>query len=228
MAANQSGSLRVNEDSLALVLSYSPHDTIVHRKFDKAKVDDLKNDDELTYTLDKATVSLWDRFWRWVRQAIGDLFYETGDADWGRFLVYTAMVVLLIYVIIRLLKIDALNIFYGRGAKSSIPYTILEENIHEMNFEKLIEDAKRNHDYRLAIRLIFLYSLKMLSDNQHIYWEPGKTNHDYLNEMKTKELKYGLRELNYYFEYTWYGNFTVNDSLFTTVNNTFSMWRTKI
>jgi len=227
-AANQYDSLRVDEDSLSVVSDQMQSDTVVHRHFEKAKVDELKNDDELTYTLDKATVSLWDRFWRWFGRAISDLFYETREANWGRFVVYAGMVILLMYVIIKLLKIDALSIFYGRSGKSSISYTVLEENIHEMNFEKLIDEAKQNHDYRLAIRLIFLYSLKMLSDKQHIYWEPGKTNHDYLNEVKAKELKYGLRELNYYFEYSWYGNFTVNASLFTTVNEAFSIWRTKI
>jgi len=228
MATNPFDSLQVDEDSLSVVSNVEHFDTVIHRQFDKATVDELKKDAELTYTLDKATVSLWDRFWNWFGRAINDLFYETRDANWGRFLVYVAMVVLLMYVIIKLLKIDALNVFFGRAGKTSMNYTVLEENIHEMDFEKLISEATQNHDYRLAIRLIFLYSLKMLSDKQHIYWEPGKTNHDYLNEVQIKELKSGLRELNYYFEYAWYGNFSVNASLFATVNNTFSVWRTKI
>lgn len=228
IAANQHAISSSEQDSLSIHFAQADSDSIVHRHFDKAKVDELKKDDELTYTLDKATVSLWDRFWRWFAQALSDLFYETDDSNWGRFLIYVGMTVLLMYVIIKLLKIDALNVFYGRSGKSAVKYTVLEENIHEMNFERLIEDAKQTNNYRLAIRLIFLYSLKMLSDKQHIYWEPGKTNHDYLNEVQTKELKYGLRELNYYFEYAWYGNFIVNAALFTTVNNTFSIWRTKI
>lgn len=228
IASNQHDSTFTDHDSLSVLSNKIDHDTILHRQFDKAKVDELKNDAELTYTLDKATVSLWDRFWRWFAQVIGDLFYETEAADWGRFLVYAGFTLLLMYAIIKLMKIDALKMFYGRADGGAIKYTVLEENIHEMDFEKLIEDAKRRNDFRLAIRLIFLYSLKMLSDKQHIYWEPGKTNHDYLNEVQARELKSGLRELNYYFEYTWYGNFMVNASLFTTVNNTFSTWRTKI
>jgi hypothetical protein len=229
-ATNQYDSAIVESDSLSVRSFEVSVDTItiVHRQFDKAKVEKLKRDDELTYSLDKATVSLWDRFWRWVGQTISDLFSETRDSGWGRFVVYAAMMVLLMYVIFRLLKIDALKMFYGRADRGSIKYTVLEENIHEMNFEKLIEEAKSRKDYRLAIRLVFVYSLKMLSDKQHIYWTPGKTNHDYLNEVQTKELKAGLRELNYYFEYAWYGNFAVNASLFTTVNDTFLIWRTKI
>ncbi len=226
--ANQQDSTFVDSDSLSIRSSEIVVDTVVHRQFDKEKVEKLKNDDELTYSLDKATVSLWDRFWRWFGRVLEDLFSGTRDASWGRFLVYAGMTLLLMYVIFRLLKIDALKMFYGRADSGSMKYTVLEENIHEMNFEKLIEEAKSRKDYRLAIRLIFLFSLKMLSDKHHIYWEPGKTNHDYLNELQTKELKSGLRELNYYFEYAWYGNFAVNASLFTTVNNTFSTWRTKI
>lgn len=228
MTANQLDSISSKDDSLFILSNKTEYDTIVHRHFDKAKVDELKNDAELTYSLDKATVSLWDRFWRWFGQVINDLFFETESNEWGRFAVYTGFVLLLIYVIIKLLKLDALKMFYGRAERSPIKYTVLEENIHEMDFERLIEEAKNKNDFRLAIRLIFLYSLKMLSDKQHIYWEPGKTNHDYLNELQRKELKSGLRELNYYFEYTWYGNFMVNSSLFTTVNQSFLTWRNKI
>jgi hypothetical protein len=76
--------------------------------------------------------------------------------------------------------------------------------------------------------LIFLYSLKLLSDNQHINWQPGKTNHDYLAEIKTEELKPGLSELSHYFDYAWYGGFPISTTQFNTVNTIFSSWRTAI
>ena len=60
---------------------------------------------------------------------------------------------------------------------------------------------------------LFLYSLKLLSDKHHLDWRPGKTNHDYLDELGDGELKTGFNELSFYFDYAWYGDFK---SIFTT------------
>jgi hypothetical protein len=128
----------------------------------------------------------------------------------------------------RLLKIDALKMFYGRADKVTINHSIIEENIHEMDFEKLIQEALARKEYRLAIRLLFLHGLKLLADRHHITWEPGKTNHDYLNELTSKELKTGFNELNFYFEYAWYGNFVITDELYNRVTDIFNNWKINI
>jgi len=105
---------------------------------------------------------------------------------------------------------------------------VLDENIHEMDFDKLIEDALMKKDYRGGVRLVFLYSLKMLSDKNLIHWDQGKTNHDYLDELKQDELRGGFNDLNLYFEYAWYGNFTINAETFAHVQQIFSVWKANL
>jgi hypothetical protein len=97
-----------------------------------------------------------------------------------------------------------------------------------MDFEKLIQEASDKNDFRLATRLIFLYALKILSDKHLIEFNPGKTNHDFVEELHVADLKTGLNELSYYFEYAWYGNFLITDSQFNKIKNTFTEWRTRI
>ena len=80
----------------------------------------------------------------------------------------------------------------------------------------------------MATRLIFLHALKLLADKHLIDFNPGKTNHDYVEELKISDLKIGLNELSFYFDYAWYGNFTINDTQFQKITNTFSEWRTKM
>jgi len=58
--------------------------------------------------------------------------------------------------------------------------------------------------------------------------QAGKTNHDYVNELKTGELKTGLTELSFYFDYAWYGNFTINETQFQKVKGTFGFWKDKV
>lgn len=201
---------------------------VMLRSFDSARVYQLKQDPEFQYGYSRASMSLWDAFWLWVARQLSDLYVDTGDSNWDNFIIYTVVIAILAYVIIRLLKLDGLKILYGRNDKKKIDYVIVEENIHEMDFEKLLADAIERRNYRLAVRLYFLYGLKMLADKHYVYWEPGKTSHEYINELSQAELKAGFRKLNYYFEYTWYGNFTVSDSLFTSVKDHFSSWRTKV
>lgn len=97
-----------------------------------------------------------------------------------------------------------------------------------MDFEKLIREALEKKEYRYGVRLTFLYALKLLSDKQHVDWRPGKTNHDYLEELNEGELKTGFNELSFYFDYAWYGEFAVNENLFQRVQVIFDNWRKHI
>lgn len=199
------------------------------RTFDEKKIQALKDDPELSYGYTKAAMSLWDAFWIWVHRQLSSMFEfgEGNEVAW-RLLLTIGSIVVLAYVILKLLKLDNLRMLYGGERGKKMDHLVIEENIHEMDFEKLLDDAVQNKNFRLAIRVLFLYGLKMLSDKHHIYWEPGKTNHDYLYELRVEELKGDFRQLNYYFEYAWYGNFVVTNELFNKVNTLFTNWRTKI
>jgi hypothetical protein len=132
-------------------------------------------------------------------------------------------IVVVVVLVMMLLKVNAFKVFYSGEGTSTLRYNTLDENIHEMDFDKLIEEAMSKKDYRLGIRLVFLYALKMLSDKNHIHWDQGKTNHDYLDELKLAELKEGFSDLNYYFEYAWYGNFNINAEMFHHVQDIFQI-----
>lgn len=207
--------------------SFTTYDSteITVRHFDETKLQQLQNDPQLTYSADRASVSLWQQLWWFFMEIIGELFDETASSDVGRLLIYILAVVLLVFIIIRVLKIESLKLFFSKPDDTLVDHTVIEENIHEMDFNKLMEEALRKNDYRVAIRLTFLLALKLLSDKHLVYWEPGKTNHDYMNELQSKEIKKGFTRLNYYFEYAWYGNFTVDDRLYKEVNKTFGDWK---
>lgn len=197
------------------------------RSFDQAEVDKLKSDSEFQYGESIAAISLWERFKRWIANMLNLLMRTVSNANWVNLLVYIVVIVGLVYVILRLLRIDALSLFY-REKKSSLPFTVLEEDIHGMDFDKLISEALDKQAYRLAIRLQFLQALKLLTDHQYVFWQPGKTNHDYLKELKADHLKAGFTELNHYFEYAWYGNFSVNEALYKKVDLLYKNWKTSL
>ncbi|MBX2964694.1 MAG: DUF4129 domain-containing protein [Cyclobacteriaceae bacterium] len=197
------------------------------RQLDEDVLNTLKADPDMEYGRSPSAVNLWERFKRWLNNLISSLFNAAVSANWFNIFIVILSAIVLIYVILRLLKVDALNMFYT-GKRAAIPHGVLDEDIHAMDFDTLINDALQKNEYRLAIRLLFLKSLKLLADKQHILWQPGKTNHDYLNELTAQNLKTGFNELNFYFEYAWYGNFIINEALYKKANDLYNDWKTNV
>jgi len=198
------------------------------RNLDSEKLQKLKTDKDFDYSQSPIVgESLWERFLRWMGEFINKLLRGAVNTNWGRVLLYAACLIVLIMIVLALLKVDAFKVLF-KGADSPSVTGVFHENIHEMDFEKLIREATEKGDYRNAVRLVFLYSLKLLSDHHHIHWQPGKTNHDYLDELKIIELKTGLGELSFYFDYAWYGGFAISSAQFDRVKNIFSHWRSGI
>jgi len=203
--------------------------TVESRAFSAKRLEELRKDSELQYK-EEATVaeSLFDRFMKWLSRKLASLVNTSITTNWGRVIIWIVALAVIAAIILAVLKVDAFNMFFlGRGA-NAINHNVFEENIHEMNFEKLIQEAIDQNDYRRGVRLVFLYALKLLADRQLIHWEQGKTNHDYVAELNAGELRNGLSDLSFYFDYAWYGNFTINRELFTKVNDTFTHWKTKL
>ncbi len=202
---------------------------VAPRSFDQNVLEELKEDADLNYK-ETPTVaeSLWDRFLDLLADFMDSLFRNAIATDWGRVFTFVIGLVLVIALIMTILKVNAFRIFYKGEGKSAVPYNVLDENIHEMDFDNLIAEAVSKRDFRTAVRLLFLKGLKILSDKNFIQWEHGKTNHDYLAELKKDELKNGFNELNYYFEYAWYGNFSVDDETFKRVQQIFKDWSGRI
>lgn len=197
------------------------------RSFDQTKLEKLKADPDLDYGRSPAAINLWERFKIWLNNLLSRLLTAVDNANWFNILLTILAIIVVVYVILRLLKVDAFTMFYA-GKKAPVTYGLLDEDIHAMDFEKLIREALSKKEFRLAIRLLFLQSLKLLADKNHILWQPGKTNHDYLEELTAQQLKTGFNELNFYFEYAWYGNFTINEGLYRKVDSIFKEWKTNV
>ena len=202
---------------------------INQRAFDQERLDKLRRDADFDYRQPPSVAeSLWDRFLLLLGQFLNWLLKNAMTTNWGRLFLYTLGFVVLVVIILMLLKVDALRVLYSGADKGSLNYKPFEENIHEMDFDQLIRQSLEKKEYRSGVRLTFLYALKLLSDKHHVDWRPGKTNHDYLEELRAAELKTGFNELSFYFDYAWYGDFSVNENTYQKVHNIFEDWRKKV
>ena len=129
----------------------------------------------------------------------------------------------IVYLLFRLFGANYLWVFAKTDKGTEIPHTVEEEDIHTIDFEKEIKQALDQGHFRLAVRLVYLHTLKILTDRQVIYWHPGRTNREYLQEIQTSNIQQPFNTLSYYFNYVWYGNFPATMETFDAVKNEFKI-----
>lgn len=161
-----------------------------------------------------------ERFRRWWE----GLFYSTDGIETGwtvliKFLAIGAVLVLVFFILRTLFRGEFTGIF--RRAKSISASDVISENIHEVDFSKLVSDAKTANDYRIAVRFYYLWLLKVMSEKKIIKWHVDKTNTEYLYEIKKAEIRDDFRYLSYVFDYCWYGEFEINESEFSKIEVSF-------
>lgn len=193
------------------------------KRFDQATIQEFKSDDEFIYEQPPETRPnflkiLFQKFFQWLVFIFGNEVF--------------AWFVLVLLIIVGVVGLGFA--FYGIfGVGKSIPiynketneldYLVKAENIHELNFVDEIDLAVEQKDFKRGVRLVYLYTLKLLSDQKIIDWVPSKTNHDYLYEIKNDHFQQQFSTLSYYFEYVWYGNFKAEAVQFREMNDAFSV-----
>jgi len=213
------------------------------KNFNADIIKKFRADPAFQYIEVKSGITWWDRFWAWVwllwtsfrdwvaelfRKMFGSVALGQSAASVMKYVILGVAAVALVYVIFKLLGISLLNIFSKKKNTVDVPYTESLENIHEINFDEAIESALAIKNYRLAVRLLYLRSLKQLSDNKLINWKTNKTNTAYLNEITDAEQRRQFSIVTRQFEYVWYGDFPVDSQSFQSINAIFQEFKQRI
>lgn len=184
-------------------------------------------DDDFQYETKTQAKNAWDRFWEAVNDFFENLFgtgKKSGGSGVGTFLTYLiagAVVIFAVYMIVRAILDKESTWIFGKSRKNIAVQDIDGENIHEMDFPVLVEDTIATGNYRLAIRYYYLWLLKELSDREIIQWHYEKTNSDYAYEIKKESLRKQFEYLSYVYDYSWYGEFPINEAAFAKVRKAF-------
>ena len=184
----------------------TPSDTLV---VDTARLHAWLQDADYAY--DRELMSYHKSLMEWLseqidnflRSVFGSDFYQTyGDDLW----ITIGIVVLLGISMFALLRYHRL---FGRAGqqKMEMEYEVTEDTIYGIDFAQLIERAWTRKDYRETLRLLYLQTLKRLSDHQHIQWQPFKTPTQYTYEYRNAD----FRKMTNLFIRVRYGNFEANE-----------------
>lgn len=201
------------------------------RHFDASHLENLRADESLDY-FDVAPKQLGilekiGQFLLNIGRYISDFLMSYFNIDVPPsvfdFLVYAFMVVGLVYLILKIVGAD-LGVIFTRDSKSNKlfkPHTLVEENLQNIDFEKLILDFANQKNWTLAIRYCYLHTLKVLTDRGLIDYQLRKTNSEYFREIQNVELASEFRRMSTVFEQVWYGRVQAAENQYEEISGHF-------
>lgn len=193
---------------------------------DEQMLDQYRDDPDFQYQVSQPKpAGWWDQFISWLKRNLLSLLQVSNDSGLLTWFFYILLAGSLLFLILKMLGMDLHSFLQKKPPTNQITaWEIKEDNIHSIDFNRLIAKHTREKDYRQVIRLFYLFALRKLSDGEKIRWQPGKTNKEYLMELGTGPYRQTFLNLSYYFEYIWYGNFGVPDSLLKNVQALFNQF----
>ena len=123
-----------------------------------------------------------------------------------RTLLIVLLAALLVYIFIRMLLQNRLQLFTSKGARLKKEAELLPQ---EIDYHLFIADAEQRADFRSAIRFQFLATLTRLKEGNWIQWRVDGTNRDYLEQVKKQKWQPSFLQLTRLFERVWYGSMPV-------------------
>lgn len=150
-----------------------------------------------------------------------DRYVPLGQREWFKTLLWIVIVGAFMAVLMIYLTNNNVGLFRRKSKVLIDPDEEMTEttDIFSINYQKEIEKAAANGNYRLAIRLMFLKLLKQLSDKQIIHYTQDKTNFDYLLQVHPTPYYKNFFRITRHYEYSWYGHFDVNEQTYRLIRN---------
>lgn len=192
------------------------------RAFSTQQLDHYRNSKDFQYQRSTSEVlSWWDRLKLWFWSMVDRLLYYTVNTPLGNAIAICCVVLLIIYAAFKMAGADK-GWFFEKDRNLAQSFYVNEEEINAIDFERSIDEAVSLANYRMAIRLWYLMSLKKLADKGLIHWKPGKTNYEYIRELKGSSYADPFTRLTNSFEFFWYGESHLMPSEYEQVRDHFS------
>lgn len=175
-------------------------------------------------TLEGETTNLIFKAIQWVLEKLGKIFnveFSTETILLIEKIIYALLIIFAVYIVVKLLVGKQASSFFSRKSRDAAPLQFREEHIENIDLDNYIKNALKENNYRLAIRYMYLKSLKLLSAKNLIDWHFEKTNTDYFNEIENDKLKENFKKISYWYDHIWYGEFPLDARGFDTAQKDF-------
>ncbi len=154
-----------------------------------------------------------------------DSYTPIGQRSWFQTVLWIVIITVFAIGLIMYLSGSTVGLFRKRNVM--VPDEgddIITEDIFAINYQKEIDKAAAQGNYRLAIRLLFLRLLKKMSEKNIIRYKQDKTNLDYLLELHPTGYYKNFFRITRNYEYSWYGQFNVSEDAYKVIRSEFDQF----
>ncbi len=186
------------------------------------------NDSAFKYDVDTVHVdSWWDKFWRWFWNAIGALFSNSATGNLLNTIIIILAIAAIVFFVWKVTGMNRMGMF-SKNNEEGIAYDVANDDIHGIDFNTAIDNAIAKNNYRLAVRLLYLQTLKLLTDKNFIDWKINKTNAAYVSELSNHPQQNAFAQLTRFFDKTWYGEGKVDFEQFVQLKQSFTQFQQQV
>lgn len=151
------------------------------------------------------------------------------DSKIFKSLIWILVIMIFFIILLLYIRVSSFRLFTNTGKSlQQDDFDVREENIFSLDYSKNIQQAVAHGDYRSAVRLLFLQTLKQMHEQGIIRYAPEATNAEYVRQIQAKPQYAGFHELSTVFDYAWYGNFPVGQEKFEHIQKRFLAFQNRI
>ena len=165
----------------------NPSDTLV---IDTARLQVWRRDDDYAYG--RELVPSQDSLMDWVAKRLNEFFENIFGSNFYQDHHDTLLICIVLAAlgaVLAFLLWKHPELFARSGRKKPMEYEVTEDTIYGVDFPSEIKKALENENFREALRLMYLQTLKSLSDYHQIEWQPFKTPTQYTFEFRQADFK---------------------------------------
>ena len=167
---------------------FSNHsDTLV---IDTARLQVWRRDDDYAYG--RELVPSQDSLMDWVAKRLNEFFENIFGSNFyqdHQDTLWICIGLAALGAVLAFLLWKRPELFARSGRRKPMEYEVTEDTIYGIDFPSEIEKALENEHLREALRLMYLQTLKSLSDYHQIEWQPFKTPTQYTFEFRQADFK---------------------------------------
>ena len=172
-------------------------------------------------------ISLWDRFWNWFWKMVDNILSTKTSNKILNWSISIAAFFIIAFFVMTVIGMNK-NKLFNKDGSGNIDYNVANNNIHGIDFNTAIEAAIAKNNYRIATRLLYLQTLKLLTNKDLIDWKINKTNATYVQELIGHPQQYSFAQLTNYFDKVWYGETNVEVEKFDQLKQSFYQFQQHI
>jgi hypothetical protein len=199
----------------------------------KEEIEDYKKSSDFNYErVYQQDQSWWDDFKKWLKDLFNELFDfpEVKSFDYWEAIMWVLITIAVLAIIYFGFRNEIAAFWGKRNVKSStaIKTDFVDLTEDTITLETKLQNAIAQKEYAEAIRLYYTISLKSLIDAGLVEFRIDKTNSEYLFEIPTNTIRQPFKQLTFYFDYIFYGEFEATENIFLKTQEQYNILATHL